>query len=85
MIQEGEKRLAVELSQAEAALTHGEADRQALISQHAAALEQQGQRVGALEKQLQKLQDVERGSRQEVEQLSQQLHVKRPQVTLAAI
>ncbi|KAL0053285.1 hypothetical protein WJX82_003721 [Trebouxia sp. C0006] len=78
--QERERRLAAELSQAEAALTNGEADRQALISHHAAALEQQGQRVEALEKQLQKLQEVEEASRQEVEQLSQQLYLKRPQV-----
>ncbi len=85
MIQEREKRLAAELRQAEDALTNGEADRQDLISQHAAALEQQGQRVEALEKQLQKLQEVERASRQEVEQLSQQLYPKRPQVTLVAI
>ncbi len=85
MIQERERRLAAELSQAEAALTNGEADRQALISHHAAALEQQGQRVEALEKQLQKLQEVEEASRQEVEQLSQQLYLKRPQVTLLAI
>jgi len=82
LIQERERRLAAELSQAEAALTNGEADRQALISQHAAA---QGQRVEALEKQLQKLQEVEEASRQEVEQLSQQLYLKRPQVTLLAI
>ena len=82
MIQERERRLAAELSQAEAALTNGEADRQALISHHAAALEQQGQRVEALEKQLQ---EVEEASRQEVEQLSQQLYLKRPQVTLLAI
>ena len=85
MIQEQGQRLAADLSQAEAALTNGEADRQALISQHAAALEQQGQHVEALEKQLQKLQEVERASRQEVEQLSQQLYPKRPQVTLFAI
>ena len=75
----------MQLRQAEDALTNGEADRQALISQRAAALEQQGQRVEALEKQLQKLQEVERGSRQEVEKLSRQLYIKRPQVTLLAI
>ena len=80
--------MSLQLRQAEGALTNGEADRQALISQHAAALEQQGQRVEALQKQLQKLQEelrVERGSRKEVEQLSQQLYLKRPQVTLVAI
>jgi len=82
LIQEREKRLAAELRQAQGALTNGEADRQALISQHAAALEQQGQRVEALEKQLQKLQGVERASRQEVEKLSRQLYLKKPQVTL---
>ena len=85
LIQEREKRLAAELRQAQGALTNGEADRQALISQHAAALEQQGQRVEALEKQLQKLQEVERGSRQEVEKLSRQLYMKRPQVPLLVI
>jgi len=85
LIQEREKRLAAELRQAQGALTNGEADRQALISQHAAALEQQGQRVEALEKQLQKLQEVERASRQEVEKLSRQLYPKRPQVTPLAI
>jgi len=85
LIQEQGQRLAADLSQAEAALTNGEADRQALISQHAAALEQQGQRVEALEKQLQKLQEVERASRQEVEKLSRQLYPKRPQVTPLAI
>ncbi len=85
LIQEREKRLAAELRQAQGALTNGEADRQALISQHAAALEQQGQRVEALEKQLQKLQEVERCSRQEVEKLIRQLYLKKPQVTLVAI
>ncbi|DBB05309.1 TPA: hypothetical protein ACH3X3_010537 [Trebouxia sp. C0006] len=78
--EEREKRLAAELRQAQGALTTGEADRQALISQHAAALEQQGQRVEALEKQLQKLQGFERASRQEVEKLSRQLYLKKPQV-----
>ena len=77
--------MSLQLRLAQGALGQGEADRQALISQHAAALEQQGQRVEALEKQLQKLQEVERGSRQEVEKLSQQLYLKRPQVTLVAI
>jgi len=80
LTQEREKRLALELRQAEGALNNGEAGRQALISQHAAALEQQGQRVEALEKQLQKLQGVEKASRQEVEKLSRQLYLKRPQV-----
>ena len=79
LIQEREKRLAAELRQAQGALTNGEADRQALISQHAAALWRQGQRVEALEKQLQKLQEA---SRQEVEKLSRQLYLKKPQVTL---
>ena len=82
LIQEREKRLAAELRQAEGALTNGKTDRQALISQHAAAL---GQRVEALEKQLQKLQGVERASRQEVEKLSRQLYLKKPQVTLLVI
>jgi len=70
------------LRQAEGALTNGEANRQALIGQHVAALEWQGQRVEALEKQLQKLQGVEKASRQEVERLSRQLYLKKPQVTL---
>ena len=85
LIQEREKKLAKELRQAQGALINGEADRQALISQHAAALEQQGQRVEALEKQLQKLQGVERASRQEVEKLSRQLYLKKPQVTLLVL
>ena len=72
----------MQLRLAQGALGQGEADRQALISQHAAALEQQGQRVQALEKQLQKLQGFERASRQEVEKLSRQLYLKKPQVTL---
>ncbi len=70
----------MQLRLAKGTLGRGEADRQALISQHAAALEQQGQRVEALEKQLQKLQGVEKASRQEVEKLSRQLYLKRPQV-----
>ena len=70
------------MRQAEGALTDGEADRQALISQHAAALWRQGQRVEALGKQLQKLQGVKKASRQEVEKLSRQLYLKKPQVTL---
>ena len=77
--------MSLRLRLAKGALGRGEADRQALISQHAAALEQQGQHVEALQKQLQKLQDVERASRQEVEKLSRQLYIKRPQVTLLAI
>ena len=77
--------MSVQLRLAKSALGWGEADRQALISQHAAALEQQGQHVEALQKQLQKLQDVERASRKEVEKLSRQLYIKRPQVTLLAI
>ena len=85
LIQDREEGVSLQLRQAEDALTNGEADRQALISQHAAALEQQGQRIEALEKQLQKLQEVERGSRQEVEKLSLQLYIKRPQVTLVAV
>ncbi len=85
LIQEREERVLLQLRLAQGALGRGEADRQALISQHAAALEQQGQRVEALEKQLQKLQEVERGSGREVEQLSQQLYLKRPQVTPLAI
>ena len=80
LTQEREKRLASGLRQAEGAWTNGEADRQALISQHAAALEQQGQRAEALKKQLQKLQGGEKASRQEVEKLSRQLYLKRPQV-----
>ncbi len=82
LIQEQEKRLAADLRQAEGALIKGEADRQALISQHAAGLQRQGQRVEALEKQLQQLQGVEKASRQEVEKLSRQLYLKKPQVTL---
>ncbi|KAL0053604.1 hypothetical protein WJX82_008204 [Trebouxia sp. C0006] len=70
--EEREKGVSLQLRLAQGALGQGEADRQALISQHAAALEQQGQRVEALEKQLQKLQEVERGSRQEVERASRQ-------------
>jgi len=85
LIQDREKGVSLQLRLAQGALGRGEADRQALISQHAAALEQQGQRVEALEKQLQKLQEVETGSRQEVEKLSQQLYPKRLQVTLVAI
>ncbi len=77
--------MSLQLRLAKGTLGRGEADRQALISQHAAALEQQGQRVEALQKQLQKLQDVERASRQEVEKLSRQLYIRRPQVTLLAI
>jgi len=77
--------VSLQLRLAKGTLGRGEADRQALISQHAAALEQQGQRVEALQKQLQKLQDVERASRQEVEKLSRQLYIRRPQVTLLAI
>ncbi len=82
LIQEREQRLAAELRQAVGALTNGEADRQALISQHAAALRRQGQRVEALQKQLQRLQGIEKASRQEVEKLSRQLYLKKPQVTL---
>ncbi|DBB05091.1 TPA: hypothetical protein ACH3X3_010352 [Trebouxia sp. C0006] len=78
--EEREKRLAAELRQAEGALTDGKADRQALISQHAAALWRQGQRVEALGKQLQKLQGFKKASRQEVEKLSRQLYLKKPQV-----
>jgi len=85
LIQEREKGVSLQLRLAQGALGRGEADRQALISQHAAALEQQGQRVEALEKQLQKLQEVERCSRQEVEKLIRQLYLKKPQVTLVAI
>ena len=72
----------MQLRLAEGPLGRVEADRQALISQHAAALEQQRERVEALEKQLQKLQGFERASRQEVEKLSRQLYLKKPQVTL---
>ncbi|DBB01459.1 TPA: hypothetical protein ACH3X1_000116 [Trebouxia sp. C0004] len=78
--EEREKRPASEFMQAEGALGQGEEDRQSLISQRAAALHQQGQHVEALEKQLQKLQGVEKASRQEVEKLSRQLYLKRPQV-----
>ena len=56
---------------------------QQLQKQHSS--EQQGQRVEALEKQLQKLQEVGGASRQEVEKLSRQLYLKRPQVPLLVI
>ncbi|KAL0039425.1 hypothetical protein WJX79_007675 [Trebouxia sp. C0005] len=77
--EERETRVSYQLRLAQVALGRREADRQDLISQHAADLEQQGHRVEALQKQLQKLQDVERASRQEVETLSRQLYLKRPQ------
>ncbi len=45
LVQEQEKEVSLQLRLSQGALGRGEADRQALISQHAAALEQQGQHV----------------------------------------